>query len=84
MEKPDLPGPVAAYFAADRRTAIARWKDEASRRYGYVSEPLSCLGTAGGALVSVRLTGRFPGSPVVLRYSFEFAGTRIASLEIAP
>jgi hypothetical protein len=35
-------------------------------------------------VVSSRLTGNFPGSPVDLRFIFRLEGGKIASLEIAP
>ena len=105
----DLPGPVAAYFAADRegggsvarcftetavvkdegrthrgRAAIRNWKEEASARYQYTSEPFACERRDGAVVVTSRLTGTFPGSPVDLRFFFVLEGDRIASLEILP
>jgi hypothetical protein len=38
----------------------------------------------GKFVVTCRLTGSFPGSPVNLRFFFELDGEKIASLEIAP
>jgi len=35
-------------------------------------------------VVTSRLTGNFPGSPVDLRYFFRLEGDKIASLEIVP
>jgi hypothetical protein len=35
-------------------------------------------------IVTSRLTGNFPGSPVDLRFLFELQGDKIASLEIIP
>ena len=105
----DLPGPVAAYFAADRqdgeavarcfteaavvkdegrtyrgRAAIRQWKEEASARYQYTSEPFACELGDGVVVVTSRLTGTFPGSPVNLRFFFVLEGDMIASLEIVP
>ena len=105
----DLPGPVAAYFAADKedgealarcftedavvkderrthrgRAAIRRWKEEASTRYQYTSEPLACKQGEGTVVVTSRLTGTFPGSPVNLRFFFVLEGDAIASLKILP
>ena len=105
----DLPGPVAAYFAADRedgeavarcfteaavvkdegrtyrgRAAISRWKEDASTRYQYTSEPFACGQEGGTVVVTSRLTGTFPGSPVNLRFFFVLEGDKIASLEIVP
>ncbi len=65
------------------RAAIAAWKADASARYRYQCEPLQ-LDTAGDRhVVTGRLTGNFPGSPIDLRYTFVLDGTAIARLEIA-
>ena len=105
----ELPGPIAAYFAADRedgeavarcfteaavvkdegrthrgRAAIQNWKEEASARYQYTCEPFACEQRDGTGVVTSRLTGTFPGSPVNLRFFFALQGDKIASLEILP
>ena len=105
----DLPGPVAAYFAADRQdgeavarcfteaavvkdegrtyrgqAAIKLWKEDASTRYQYTCEPLVSEQQDGKVVVTSRLTGNFPGSPVDLRFFFTLEGDKIASLEILP
>jgi hypothetical protein len=36
------------------------------------------------AVVTARVTGDFPGSPVELRYGFALEGNRITRLEITP
>ena len=64
------------------RAAIRKWKDEASAKYQYTCEPLTCVETDGRDVVTSRLTGNFPGSPVDLRYFFKLDGDKIASLEI--
>ena len=105
----DLPGPIAAYFAADRedgeavarcfteaavvkdegrtyrgRAAIRQWKEEVSTRYQYTCEPFACERGDGVVVVTSRLTGTFPGSPVDLRFFFVLEGDTIALLEIIP
>ena len=105
----ELPGPIAAYFAADKedgeavarcfteaavvkdegrthrgRAAIKPWKEEVSTRYQYTSEPFACDKSDGIVVVTCRLTGTFPGSPVDLRFFFVLEGDRIGSLEILP
>src|SRR5687768_16527085 len=64
------------------RAAIKKWKEEASAKYEYTSEQMACEQKDGKFVVTCRLTGNFPGSPVDLRFFFELAGERIASLEI--
>ena len=66
------------------RAAIRQWKEEASTRYQYTSEPLACEQREGTVVVTSRLTGTFPGSPVNLRFFFVLEGDQIASLEIIP
>ena len=64
--------------------AIKRWKAETSRKYTYASEPIASEERDGKTVVTSRLTGTFPGSPVELRFFFKLDGDRIASLEIIP
>ena len=66
------------------RTAIKQWKADVSTRYQYTSEPLACEQKDGRFVVTSRLTGNFPGSPVNLRFFFGLEGDKIASLEIVP
>lgn len=66
------------------RTAIRQWKTEASTKYQYTSEPLACDQKDGKIIVTCRLTGNFPDSPVNLRFCFELEDDKIASLEITP
>jgi hypothetical protein len=65
--------------------AIKAWKTEASAKYSYVSEPVSVERKGEGHyIVTSRLTGNFPGSPVDLRFVFRLERRKIAHLEIAP
>src|ERR1700680_5155335 len=66
------------------RAAIKKWKADASTKYQYTSEPLASERKDGRTVVTSRLTGNFPGSPVNLRFFFELEGDKIASLEIIP
>lgn len=86
---------VAQCFTADGRVkdeghtyagrdAIRRWKTETSARYDFVSEPFAAATEEDRTVVTSRVTGDFPGSPIDLRYVFTLDGERIASLEIAP
>jgi hypothetical protein len=84
---------LAACFAADAvvrdegRTirgvdAILAWKAESKRKYRYTVEPIAVAEAEGGAVMTGRVTGQFPGSPVELRYAFGLKDGRIATLEI--
>ena len=66
------------------RSAIQQWKTDASTKYQYTSEPLACDQKNGKIIVTSRLTGNFPGSPVDLRFCFELECDKIASLEVTP
>lgn len=63
--------------------AIKQWKTDASRKYTYTSVPFACEEENGKTIVTSRLTGNFPGSPVDLRYFFGLEGNKIAFLEIS-
>ena len=66
------------------RAAIQKWKADGSTKYQYTSEPLACERKDEKIVVTSRLTGNFPGSPVNLRFFFGLDGDKIASLEIIP
>jgi DNA-directed RNA polymerase subunit F len=62
--------------------AIKRWKAETAKKYRHTVEPLASVQKDGKIIVTNRLTGNFPGSPIELRFIFELDGDKIASLEI--
>jgi len=64
--------------------AIKAWKTQASSKYSYTSEPFAVEQKQGRYVVTSRLTGNFPGSPVDLRFAFRLERGKIASLEITP
>jgi hypothetical protein len=66
------------------RAAIKQWKAAASAKYQYTCEPFECEQKDGKVVVTSRLTGNFPGSPLNLRFFFALEGDKIASLEIIP
>ena len=66
------------------QAAIKQWRDEVAAKYAFTSEPFACEKKDGKVVVTSRLTGDFPGSPVDLRFFFELQGDKIASLEIIP
>ena len=64
--------------------AIRSWKDDTSARFSYRNEPFALEQNDVITVVTSRLTGDFPGSPVDLRFLFQLAHGKIASLEIIP
>jgi hypothetical protein len=65
-------------------TAIKAWKTETSAKYSYTSEPYAVEQKDGRYIVTSRLSGNFPGSPVDLRFVFRLERGKIAFLEITP
>jgi hypothetical protein len=64
------------------RDAIRQWKESSKTRYKYTSTPTASDKEGEKVVVTSRVAGDFPGSPVDLRYIFELDGDRIASLLI--
>lgn len=64
--------------------AILTWKAGASRAYRYISTPFAIAEQDGRIIVTSRLVGDFPGSPIDLRYLFRLCADGIAALEIRP
>ncbi len=64
--------------------AIKQWKAETKKKYQHTVEPLASLQKGDKTIVTNRLTGNFPGSPVDLQFVFGLDGNKIVSLEIRP
>ena len=62
--------------------AIKRWKAETKKKYEHTIEPLALAQEDGKTIVTNRLTGNFPGSPIELEFAFTLDGDKIVSLEI--
>jgi ketosteroid isomerase-like protein len=62
--------------------AIKQWKAETKKKYQHTIEPLTVAQKDGNTIVTNRLTGNFPGSPIELEFIFTLAGDKITSLEI--
>jgi hypothetical protein len=62
--------------------AIRAWKVETRKKYQHTVEPLASAEKDGKTIVTNRLTGNFPGSPIDLQFIFELDGNKIVSLEI--
>jgi len=63
--------------------AIQRWAVEVSRKYRPTVETLDVSQADGTTIVTGRVSGNFPGSPVELRYIFTLNGGKIERLEIS-
>lgn len=66
------------------RDAIKAWKLEAKATTSYQVTPLEAAKAGEQYVVTGRVEGNFPGSPVRLRYFFTLRDDQIAALEIKP
>jgi hypothetical protein len=62
--------------------AIQQWRAQAQQKYRYTVEPLACAQEDDKTIVTCRLTGSFPGSPIEVQFVFGIDGNRIKSLQI--
>ena len=62
--------------------AIQQWKMETKQKYHHTVEPLAAVQKDGKTVVTARLTGDFPGSPVELQFVFRLERDKISSLKI--
>src|SRR5204863_2086033 len=62
--------------------AIKKWMIETKQKYQHKIEPLSATQKDGKTIVTNRLTGNFPGSPIELEFVFTLDCEKIAALEI--
>jgi len=64
--------------------AVRAWKKETSAKYRVTAEPIESRREADRAIVMVKVSGTFPGSPANLTYRFGFsADGLIKSLEVS-
>jgi ketosteroid isomerase-like protein len=61
---------------------IERWITTTIEKYNFKFEPLSAKTRDGDTVVSVVVSGTFPGSPVTLDYHFVIDGGKISLLAI--
>jgi len=64
--------------------AIAAWNAGATAKYSFTTEPLAAETDGARTTVRAKVTGKFAGSPIELRFHFTLDGHLIARLEIAP
>ena len=61
---------------------IERWASETIEKYKFHFKPLNVERRANETVVSIEVSGSFPGSPVTLDYHFSVANDKISSLII--
>jgi len=62
--------------------AIKKWMAETKQKYQHTIEPLASTQKDGTTIVTNRLTGNFPGSPIELEFVFTLDRDKIAALKI--
>ena len=62
--------------------AIKAWRIETGKKYNHTAEPVALSERDGKVVVTAKVSGNFPGSPINLDHAFEVEGDRIVSLEI--
>lgn len=62
--------------------AIKQWKTETKKKYSHSVEPLGAVERDGKTVVTSKLTGNFPNSPVTVEFIFGLKDDKIVSLEI--
>jgi hypothetical protein len=61
---------------------IKQWISQANAKYNATMEALDYRESSSGGVLKAKISGTFPGSPVVLTYHLKFKGNLISSLEI--
>jgi ketosteroid isomerase-like protein len=62
--------------------AIRAWKEEVDRKYQPITDPIRVTQVNRQTVVTARVSGDFPGSPIELPYRFTLQGDKITLLEI--
>jgi len=62
--------------------AIKQWMAAAKAKYHHVATPLSVSHRDGRVVVTARLAGSFPNSPLDVDHAFELSDGKISYLEI--
>jgi ketosteroid isomerase-like protein len=64
------------------KSEIERWLTTTIEKYNFQFKPLNSQERANQTVVSVVVSGTFPGSPISLDYHFAIVSNKIASLTI--
>jgi hypothetical protein len=64
------------------KSEIERWLTTTIEKYNFKLKPLSSQERDNETVVSVEVSGTFPGSPISLDYHFTIAAGKVASLTI--
>ena len=73
---------VNLLLVARNQTALADVAVETKMKYRHTIDPLKSEKKDDTVLVTCRLSGEFPGSPIEAQFAFVLHGGKISSLEI--
>lgn len=62
--------------------AIGAWRAETARKYSHTVEPLAVSERDGKTIVTCKVSGNFPGSPIELRHVFRIENDKVVDLKI--
>jgi SnoaL-like protein len=62
--------------------AIKAWTLDTAKKYRHTVEPVAAAARDGKTVVSTKLAGDFPGSPITVDFVFTLDGSKITALEI--
>lgn len=62
--------------------AIESWLHETREKYQFNSKPINFSQKGSQEIVVSEVSGNFPGSPILLNFTFVLSGEKIQSLEI--
>ena len=62
--------------------AIKAWRVETGKKYGHTVQPVTASERDGAIVVTGKVTGNFPGSPIDLDHTFRLEGGKIVTLDI--
>ena len=64
------------------KTEIQQWNEMTNAKYKTKYEPLEVTTEGNKIILTAKISGTFPGSPVMIKYHFETKNNKITSLHI--
>ena len=64
------------------KTKIRKWNEMTNSKYKTKYEPIEVTTNGDKIILTAKISGTFPGSPVLIKYHFETANNKITSLHI--
>src|SRR5260221_12885192 len=64
------------------KTEIQQWNEMTNAKYKTKYEPIEVITKADKITLTAKISGTFPGSPVIIKYHFETKHGKITSLRI--